>query len=56
LAILRRSPTVEDIEAAELDVELPVPSDAQLVLTERAAEVCRDFFFSLASLGATAIV
>jgi len=40
LAILRRSPTVEDIEAAELDVVLPPQSDARLVLTEHAAEVC----------------
>jgi hypothetical protein len=45
-AILRRSPTVEDIEAAELDVELPPESDAQLALTERAAEV-RHHFASL---------
>jgi len=43
LAILRRSPTVEDIEAAELDVALPPQSDARLVLTERAAEVCCNF-------------
>jgi hypothetical protein len=41
-AVLRRSPTVEDIEAAELDVELPPLSDTQLVLTERAAEVRRN--------------
>jgi hypothetical protein len=40
-AILRRSPTVEDIESAELDVELPSQSDVQLAFTERAAEVCR---------------
>ena len=40
LAILRRSPTVEDIDAAELDVALSPQSDARLVLTERAAEVC----------------
>ena len=37
-AILRRSPTVEDIESAELDVELPSQSDVQLAFTERAAE------------------
>jgi hypothetical protein len=43
LAILRRSPTVEDIEAAELDVVLPPQNDASLVLTERAAEVCCNF-------------
>jgi hypothetical protein len=40
LAVLRHSPTVEDIEAAELDVVLPPQSDARLALTERAAEVC----------------
>jgi hypothetical protein len=43
LAILRRSPTAEDIEAAELDVLLPPQSDTLLVLTERAAEVCCNF-------------
>ncbi|KAH9963505.1 hypothetical protein BC827DRAFT_1192090 [Russula dissimulans] len=37
-AILRRSPTVEDIETAELDVELLQQRDAHLSLTERAAE------------------
>lgn len=46
-AILLRSPTAEDIETAELDVEPLAQSDAQLALTERAAEVCRNF----ASLG-----
>jgi hypothetical protein len=45
-AILRRSPTVEDIESAELDVEILPESDAQLSLTERAAEV-RHHFASL---------
>jgi hypothetical protein len=38
-AVLRHSPTIEDIEAAKLDVELPPQRDVQLVLTERAAEV-----------------
>lgn len=42
-AVLRRSPTAEDIEAAELDVELLPQSDVQLALTERAAEVRRHF-------------
>jgi len=41
--ILRRSPTVEDIETAELDVELLSQGDAQLTLTERAAEVSQSF-------------
>ena len=40
-AVLRRSPTAEDIENAELDME-PLPqTDARLALTERAAEVRR---------------
>jgi hypothetical protein len=43
-AILRRSPTVEDIETAELDVELLPQRDAQLAITERAAEVRQRFF------------
>ena len=43
LAILRRWPTVEDIQTAELDVEPLAQGDAQLALTERAAQVCRDF-------------
>ena len=38
-AILRRSPTAEDIENAELDMEPLAQTDAQLALTERAAEV-----------------
>jgi hypothetical protein len=42
-AILRRLPTVEDIETAELDVEPLAHDEAQLTLTERAAQVCRDF-------------
>jgi hypothetical protein len=41
-AVLRRSPTVEDIQTAELDIEL-AQGDAQLALTERAAQVCRNF-------------
>lgn len=45
-AILRRSPTAEDIQTAELDVEPLAQGDAQLTLTERAAQVCRDFDFS----------
>jgi hypothetical protein len=43
-AILRRSPTVEDIEAAELDVELLPQRDAKLAITERAAEVRQRFY------------
>ena len=43
LAILRRSPTVDDIQTTELDVEPLALGDAQLTLTERAAQVCRDF-------------
>ena len=40
-AVLRRSPTAEDIENAELDME-PLPqTDVRLALTERAAEVRR---------------
>lgn len=39
-AVLRRSPTAEDIENAELDLEPLAQTDAQLALTERAAEVC----------------
>jgi hypothetical protein len=42
-AVLRRWPTVEDIQTAELDVEPLAQGDAQLALTERAAQVCRDF-------------
>ena len=42
-AILRRSPTVDDIQTAELDVEPLAHGEAQLTLTERAAQVCRDF-------------
>jgi len=42
-AILRRSPTVEDIQTAELDIEPLAQGDAQLALTERAAQVSRDF-------------
>jgi hypothetical protein len=42
-AILHRSPTVEDIETAELEVEIFAPDDAQLAFTERAAEVCTAF-------------
>jgi hypothetical protein len=37
--VLRRSPTAEDIENAELDTEPLAQTDAQLALTERAAEV-----------------
>ncbi|KAH9998372.1 hypothetical protein BJV77DRAFT_749991 [Russula vinacea] len=37
-AILRRSPTVEDIQTAELDVEPLAQGEAQLTLTERAAQ------------------
>ncbi|KAH9997977.1 hypothetical protein BJV77DRAFT_1180385 [Russula vinacea] len=37
-AILRRSPTVDDIQTAELDVEPLALGDAQLTLTERAAQ------------------
>ena len=43
-AVLRRSPTVEDIQTAELDIETLSQGDAQLALTERAAQVCRSFF------------
>ena len=42
-AVLRRSPTVEDIQTAELDIETLAQGDAQLALTERAAQVCRNF-------------
>jgi hypothetical protein len=42
-AVLRRSPTLEDIQTAELDIETLAQGDAQLVLTERAAQVCRNF-------------
>lgn len=42
-AVLRRSPTVEDIQTAELDIETLPQGDAQLALTERAAQVCRNF-------------
>lgn len=42
-AILRRWPTVEDIQTVELDVEPLAQGDAQLALTERAAQVCCDF-------------
>lgn len=38
-AVLRRSPTAEDIENAELDMEPLAQTDIQLSLTERAAEV-----------------
>lgn len=38
-AVLRRSPTPEDIENAELDMEPLAQTDIQLALTERAAEV-----------------
>lgn len=38
-AVLRRSPTAEDIENAELDMEPLAQTDARLALTERAAEV-----------------
>jgi hypothetical protein len=38
-AVLRRSPTTEDIENAELDMEPLAQTDARLALTERAAEV-----------------
>ena len=38
-AVLRRSPTAEDIENAELDMEPLPPTDIQLSLTESAAEV-----------------
>jgi len=37
-AVLRRSPTVEDIQTAELDIETLAQGDAQLALTERAAQ------------------
>ncbi|KAI0297484.1 hypothetical protein B0F90DRAFT_1589348, partial [Multifurca ochricompacta] len=37
-AVLHHSPTAEDIEIAELDVDLLPQSDARLALTERAAE------------------
>ena len=40
-AVLRRSPTREDIENAELDMEPLAQTDARLALTERAAEVHR---------------
>jgi len=40
-AILHRSPTVEDIETAELDVEIFAPDNVQLAFTERAAEQLR---------------
>lgn len=40
-AVLRRSPTVEDIQTAELDIETLAQGDAQLALTDRAAQVCR---------------
>ncbi len=42
-AVLRRSPTEEDIQTAELDIEALGQGDAQLALTERAAQVCRNF-------------
>lgn len=42
-AALRRSPTAEDIQTAELDIETLAQGDAQLALTERAAQVCRNF-------------
>jgi hypothetical protein len=42
-AVLRRSPTVEDIQTAELDTETLSQGNAQLALTERAAQVCRNF-------------
>jgi hypothetical protein len=42
-AVLRRSPTVEDIQITELDIEPLAQGDAQLALTERAAQVCRNF-------------
>jgi hypothetical protein len=38
-AVLRRSPTAEDIENAELDTEPLARTDARLALTESAAEV-----------------
>ncbi|KAH9064964.1 hypothetical protein EDB87DRAFT_1178701 [Lactarius vividus] len=40
-AVLRRSPTAEDIENAELDLEPLGQTDAQLALTERAADQLR---------------
>ncbi|KAN0138642.1 hypothetical protein V8E53_003630 [Lactarius tabidus] len=40
-AVLRRSPTSEDIENAELDMEPLAHSDVRLALTERAAEQLR---------------
>ena len=52
-AILRRSPTVEDIQTAELDVEPLAQGEAQLTLTERAAQVCRDFDSCSGSTGLT---
>jgi hypothetical protein len=42
-AVLRRAPTVEDIQTAELDIEPLAQGDAQLALTERAAQVCHNF-------------
>ncbi|SRR6266404_4884280 len=45
-AVLRRSPTAEDIENAELDVQLLAQTDARLAITECAAEV-RHYFIPL---------
>ncbi|KAI0258251.1 hypothetical protein BC834DRAFT_796490, partial [Gloeopeniophorella convolvens] len=41
LLSIRRVPTPEDIEAAELDADVMPPGEAQLGLTERAAEQLR---------------
>ncbi len=41
-AVLRHSPTVEDIQTAELDIGPVAQGDAQLALTESAAQVCRN--------------
>ena len=48
-AVLRRSPTVEDIHTAELDVEPLAQGDAQLALTECAAQVCCDLILGVNS-------
>jgi hypothetical protein len=55
-AVLRRSPTVEDIQTAELDIETLAQEDAQLALTERAAQVCRNFVLAVNSLSYLACV
>lgn len=48
--VLLRSPSAEDIEKEELDVELIPPGEAKLVITDRAAEVINQQFMSLTHL------